>query len=110
MTSIHAAAVATLLAAASLAPLAAGAKGGAGVSSRLVLHVRLDPGNYIDAATTVDASGAPAFIFGTGDVPPCAATSYSGAGQLRWSFFNKSEGKSIKLFETTAARHCESGG
>jgi hypothetical protein len=90
--------------------LAAASSASAGPSAMRILHVTLDPGNYIDAATTVDASGAPAFIFGTGNVPPVSAMSYDGSGNLRWSFFNKSAGKVIKTIETTAARHCESGG
>ena len=95
---------------AAFAALASASLAAVAPSAKRVLHVRLDPGNYVDAATTVDASGAPTFVFGTGDVPPSAATVYDGAGQLRWSFFNKSEGRDVKLFETTAARHCESGG
>jgi len=104
--------MARLLTSAALASLlaATASASAAGPSAMRILHVTLDPGNYIDAATTVDAAGAPAFIFGTGNIPPVSATSYDGAGNLRWSFFNKSAGKDIKLFETTAARHCESGG
>jgi hypothetical protein len=103
--------IARLLTSAALASLlAAASASAAGPSAMRILHVTLDPGNYIDAATTVDSTGMPAFIFGTGDIPPVSATSYDGAGNLRWSFFNKSAGKDIKLFETTSARHCESAG
>ena len=96
---------ATTLALASLAAASAPA------SAKQILRVELDPGNFVDAATTVDPAGTPTFLFGSGDVVPASATAYDSAGQVRWSFFNKTAGPNdVKYFETTSARHCESGG
>ena len=82
----------------------------AAASAKQLFHVHLAPGNYDDLATTVDAAGAPSFLFSSGYVPPFAAKSYDASGHLRWTFVNESVGGNTKVFEVTAARHCESGG
>ena len=79
-------------------------------SATRLLHVHTDPGNFVDAATTRDATGAPTFIFGSGFTQPASASAYDSSGQQRWSFFNQSAGTAVKIFQTTAARRCESGG
>lgn len=81
----------------------------AATATRL-LRVQLDPGNYVGAATTIDPSGAPTFLFGSGNVVPASASAYDATGQLRWSYYNASAGQDTKVFQTSAARHCESGG
>ena len=47
--------------AAVLAALTAAAANTTGVTSKRLVNVHSDPGNFEAAATTVDASGAPAF-------------------------------------------------
>jgi hypothetical protein len=85
------------------------AAAGAGVTSKQLVNVHTNPGNFDDVALTIDATGAPAFVFGS-DIPPASAVVYDRSGQLRWSFFNASAGDADKVFQVTAARHCESGG
>jgi len=80
------------------------------ISVKKLFHITTDPGNFIDAATTVDVSGEPIFLFGSSGVSPTSASAYDMSGQLRWSFYNKSAGNDVKDYETTAARHCESSG
>jgi hypothetical protein len=70
--------------------------------------VHTSPGNFVAAATTVDAAGAPAFAFASGNVDPTSASVWDSSGKQRWSFANKST--DTKLYQVAAARHCESGG
>ena len=109
MAPLPASASLALRAAAACAALTAAAAGAAaGVTSKRLVNVHVNPGNFVAAATTVDASGAPSFAFGSGDIAPSSASVYDSAGKQRWAFFNKS--KDIKEYQVAAARHCESGG
>ena len=74
------------------------------INVKKLFHITLDPGNFLDAATTVDVSDNPTFVFGSGFVSPTSVSAYDIFGQLRWSFYNKSAGNDIKNFEATAAR------
>lgn len=95
--------------AAALASLTVAAAGAAaGVTSKRLVNVHTDPGNFDDAATTIDASGAPTFVFGSGVFQPSSASVYDSSGKQRWAFSNKST--AAKEYYVTTARHCESGG
>ena len=98
--------------AAVLAALTAAAANTTGVTSKRLVNVHSDPGNFEAAATTVDASGAPAFVFGSGNLPgaPSSASVYDSSGAQRWSYTNQSAGFNTKVFQVATARHCESGG
>jgi hypothetical protein len=100
-------AVASAAAFAALAPPAAAA-----AAAKELLHLAVEPGAFINAAATIDASGAPAFAFGSGSGGvPAGAAVYDGVGRERWSFTNRSAGPDdSKYFEVESARHCESAG
>jgi hypothetical protein len=96
------------VAAACAALTAAASSASAGVTSKRLVNVHVDPGNFVSCATTVDASGEPSFAFSSGNIAPASASVYDSSGKQRWAFFNTS--KDTKEYQVAAARHCESGG
>jgi hypothetical protein len=93
-----------------LSALITAASASSAISVKELFHITIDPGNFVDTATTIDTSGRPSFLLGSGGVPPSSVFSYDLTGQLRWNFYNMSAGNDDKNFEVTTARHCESAG